>query len=869
MEKKVVMADQLNEDSDNTHQNQSLGRQQTVSTQDQIGQQSPHVDVIRGALFQKYCRACEGNKCKLDGYKVETLLHIPLAVSYFLKPDEHNLIHTKFECNLHEYNVWQHLMISPRKCLNLSTNFSNGNQSVSILPSFKVAINASVIDKEQAKEITEHVLKYVFNKLGQILVVEEVSVLDGSIVDSVEKLNEIFETEVAYASKVEKRIFIVYPHSGKECVGKCLQEYMDSSQQSKVTQTYRLDRVFKRFLREIKQCFRNSSISYTLEEFDDKLVCKLSGPEGVVTSAISELRQVEKDLKHTNVYLTKSKTKLLKYLNVEDGVNAQLKTKFPNIVFEQNNTSLCVYCLESSMLSDAANLVKQSIVDRVQQIEGNARNQTDSIKTHLQSKFEGKILVDTDEESRLYLFGLRPDVDEACSELLEIQEVRKSMGSSTHDRYDPNTDKQDQSTCRSFSERYDIRKKKHVAYFQRLFKKIENNYKVNISIIPEQFSLKINGSEKGVKSALEYILNTEQKLIFDSFVVSQNTALQFFESESSKYFLRSIEEESDVYLQKHGERIFVGGKLQVIKMEDNNHNKWTVSDGRSLFVVQCRIEEAIASVKVIPSTTDMKAGVPIVKRQHIVDLRLPAWVDGLHSEFEDLKEELKQIFHELDRTMENTVLISLKPTPEWTFDQLMNCTAEFAVEWLLTSTSTKPIKVMLCPDKEEFAVTDKFVDTCVADFISATQNKDELSVTVCQGELDKTKVDVLVNTTSANLDLSKGNVSAALLKTAGRGLQKECHRKYVKGLRHGEIAVTGGYDTGCRKIYHMALLPYSTKDSIEVVCFVLYFAFYLLSIYSERQTKNCPFIFKLINVKLHTSSIFFKFLFKFHTALHR
>jgi O-acetyl-ADP-ribose deacetylase (regulator of RNase III) len=95
------------------------------------------------------------------------------------------------------------------------------------------------------------------------------------------------------------------------------------------------------------------------------------------------------------------------------------------------------------------------------------------------------------------------------------------------------------------------------------------------------------------------------------------------------------------------------------------------------------------------------------------------------------------------------------------------------------------------------------------------------------------------------LDLSKGNVSAALLKTAGRKLQKECDKKYGQGLMHGEIAVTGGYDTGCRKIYHMALLPYSTQDSIEVVCFVLYFAFYLLSIIADDRRRIVHLFLKL------------------------
>jgi hypothetical protein len=472
-----------------------------------------------------------------------------------------------------------------------------------------VAINVSVIDKEQAKEITEQVLKYVFNKLGQILDVEEVSVLDGNIKGSVQKLNVIFDKEVAHASKIGKRIFIVYPHSGKECVDKCLREYKDDSRQIIVTQTFCLDRVVKRFPTEINRCLSNPSISYTVESVDNQSVYTLSGPESLVKSAIGNLSLVKENLKQNDLkYLTRSKINGLKHLNVEDGINAHLETKFSNIVVEQNKTSLCVYGLESNMLSDAANFVEQLIVDRVQQIEGKTRNQIESIKRHLQGKFQGKILVDTDEESRLYLFGLRPDVDEACSELLEIQEVRKSMGSSTHDRYDPNRDKHDESICPRFSERYDIRKKKHLAYFKRFFEKIENNYKVNISINPEQFSLKINGSEEGVKSAVEYLHNTEQKLIFDSFVVSQNTALQFLESESSKHFLCSIEEESDVYLQKQSERIFVVEKLQVTKTEHNNNNKWTVSDGRSLFVERSSIEEAIASVKVIPSTSDMKAG---------------------------------------------------------------------------------------------------------------------------------------------------------------------------------------------------------------------------------------------------------------------
>lgn len=77
----------------------------------------------------------------------------------------------------------------------------------------------------------------------------------------------------------------------------------------------------------------------------------------------------------------------------------------------------------------------------------------------------------------------------------------------------------------------------------------------------------------------------------------------------------------------------------------------------------------------------------------------------------------------------------------------------------------------------------------------------------------------MVNTTAANLDLSKGYVSAAVLKTAGSKLQKECHAKHRNGIGLGEIAVTDGYNAACKNIYHMALQPYSQtsmKSCIEV-----------------------------------------------------
>jgi O-acetyl-ADP-ribose deacetylase (regulator of RNase III) len=50
---------------------------------------------------------------------------------------------------------------------------------------------------------------------------------------------------------------------------------------------------------------------------------------------------------------------------------------------------------------------------------------------------------------------------------------------------------------------------------------------------------------------------------------------------------------------------------------------------------------------------------------------------------------------------------------------------------------------------------------------------------------------ILVNSTNPNLDLTQGQVSTALLAVGGDGIQTECLQKYPKGIKRGEIAVTG------------------------------------------------------------------------------
>ncbi|XP_053389167.1 protein mono-ADP-ribosyltransferase PARP14-like [Mercenaria mercenaria] len=90
-------------------------------------------------------------------------------------------------------------------------------------------------------------------------------------------------------------------------------------------------------------------------------------------------------------------------------------------------------------------------------------------------------------------------------------------------------------------------------------------------------------------------------------------------------------------------------------------------------------------------------------------------------------------------------------------------------------------------------------------------------VTVVKGEIARQKVDVIVNTTSHNLDLRNGAVSQSLLKTAGKELQDEVNAKYPKGLEGIDVAVTGGYKLNCEFVIHTALSNFNDKKPKESI----------------------------------------------------
>ncbi|RXN29685.1 poly [ADP-ribose] polymerase 14-like protein [Labeo rohita] len=79
-----------------------------------------------------------------------------------------------------------------------------------------------------------------------------------------------------------------------------------------------------------------------------------------------------------------------------------------------------------------------------------------------------------------------------------------------------------------------------------------------------------------------------------------------------------------------------------------------------------------------------------------------------------------------------------------------------------------------------------------------------LKIILSKGNIQDAHADVIVNTISEDLDLSKGAVSKALLQTAGHQLQSEITRAArSKNVNYGEMVITDGCKLKCQKVFHV------------------------------------------------------------------
>ncbi|KAI5107510.1 poly [ADP-ribose] polymerase 9, partial [Silurus meridionalis] len=84
----------------------------------------------------------------------------------------------------------------------------------------------------------------------------------------------------------------------------------------------------------------------------------------------------------------------------------------------------------------------------------------------------------------------------------------------------------------------------------------------------------------------------------------------------------------------------------------------------------------------------------------------------------------------------------------------------------------------------------------------ASLNLGNVTLHLKKGAIENERTDVIVNTIGADLQLSSGQVSAALLNKAGRRIQEEIRSLKYGYASEGEILETSGHNLDCKEVYH-------------------------------------------------------------------
>ncbi|XP_026075336.1 poly [ADP-ribose] polymerase 14-like isoform X1 [Carassius auratus] len=95
--------------------------------------------------------------------------------------------------------------------------------------------------------------------------------------------------------------------------------------------------------------------------------------------------------------------------------------------------------------------------------------------------------------------------------------------------------------------------------------------------------------------------------------------------------------------------------------------------------------------------------------------------------------------------------------------------------------------------------------------------QERLKFILIKGNIQDAYANIIINTISEDLDLSKGAISKALLQTAGYQLQSEVNTAArSNNVNYGEMLITDGYGLKCQNVFHV-VCPFWRQDSEDKV----------------------------------------------------
>lgn len=92
-----------------------------------------------------------------------------------------------------------------------------------------------------------------------------------------------------------------------------------------------------------------------------------------------------------------------------------------------------------------------------------------------------------------------------------------------------------------------------------------------------------------------------------------------------------------------------------------------------------------------------------------------------------------------------------------------------------------------------------------------TVKMQQVTLTLRKGKIEEQETDVIVNTTTENLDLSVGAVSKAISQRAGKRMQQEMEEN-AERLQHRRLVFTQPYGLRCKEVFHILWASEATRE---------------------------------------------------------
>ncbi|KAL8615431.1 hypothetical protein ACOMHN_036251 [Nucella lapillus] len=202
----------------------------------------------------------------------------------------------------------------------------------------------------------------------------------------------------------------------------------------------------------------------------------------------------------------------------------------------------------------------------------------------------------------------------------------------------------------------------------------------------------------------------------------------------------------------------------------------------------------------------------------IIIVPVPAWEDGAAKEKEKITNFYKQAFEMCGKNQHSVGVCAkqcAKQSPSISFRKSL--TALLCAVWETFSTQDPPSTtcktvVMYTDSAQEAKVTCQAVTQGlpqgwrVKPPRAPRPRSGKGIIEVCLGEIQKTKADVIVNSTNRKLICDQGAVEKAIGETAGPEMYKACRELYPQGIPENGLAITNSFRMeNAKRIYHIAL----------------------------------------------------------------